>query len=171
MRCSGFMLWIDDLTKPDYLIEFERAYHFPLMGDINGFHLLPLLVGVMMFAQQKLMPKPKKSTAAASTPQAQQAEQMQKMMPYMSLIMILLFYKFPSGLNLYIMTSSLFGAIEQWYIRTHIKKKDLDKPVKDNAAPRRRRVSPSWLEKLQKQAEETQKLSSQRAKKHKRQRT
>ena len=89
---------------------------------------------------------------------------MQKMMPYMSLLMIIIFYKFPSGLNLYIMTSSLFGAIEQWYIRNHIKKQDLEGPPPEKP-PRKRRSGPSFFERLQKQAEEAQKIRSQRDKK------
>lgn len=158
MRGRGFVWWIDDLTAPDDL------YHFspPLFGKIEVFHLLPILVGVMMFAQQKLMPKPRKPQSSSSSSQAQQAEQMQKMMPYMSLMMIFLFYKFPSGLNLYIMASSLFGAIEQWRIRKHIKARENEPPAPKVARPKAPRKGPSLFEKLQQKAEEAQKLRSQR---------
>jgi YidC/Oxa1 family membrane protein insertase len=168
MRCQGFVWWINDLTRPDNLFTFSHPVHVPLLGELDGFHLLPILVGITMFAQQKLMPKPTRSPSASSSQQSQQAEQMQKMMPYMSLVMIFLFYRFPSGLNLYIMTSSLFGALEQWYIRKHIKKSDLDKPAGPRPAkPNKPRKAPSFLERIAKQAEEAQRLPSKRDKKKK----
>jgi len=162
MRCHGFVSWINDLTVPDALYTFSSPLTVPIFGwKIEAFHLLPLLVGFTMFAQQKLMPKPTHQ-AAADSPQAQQAEQMQKIMPYMSLVMILIFYNFPSGLNLYIMTSSLIGAAEQLYIRKHISQQDLEGPPAAARAAQPKRSGPSLLEWIQKRAEEAQKLPSQR---------
>ncbi|NOX57264.1 MAG: membrane protein insertase YidC [Planctomycetes bacterium] len=161
MRGEPFMLWISDLTAPDCLIHFEKAVSIPLMDDMTCFHLLPILVGVMMFAQQKLMPRPKPDPSVKKTSQSEQAEQMQKIMPYMSFVMIFLFYKFPSGLNLYIMTSSLVGAIEQLYIRKHIKLKDLEPPKEDK--PRKPRGGPSFLQKLQQRAEDAQRQAKHRS--------
>ena len=158
MRGRGFCLWINDLTVPDNLLVFDT----PLFGKIESFHLLPILVGVMMFAQQKLMPKAKKDPKLAKSATSEQAEQMTKMMPYMSLMMIFLFYKFPSGLNLYIMTSSLIGAAEQVYIRKHISKKDLEGPKPKVVKPKKTRTHPSLLERLQKKAEEAQKSRDMR---------
>ncbi|HRX85236.1 MAG TPA: YidC/Oxa1 family membrane protein insertase, partial [Phycisphaerae bacterium] len=153
----------NDLTKPDELVTFGHTLTVPIVGwHLTAFHLLPLLVGIMMFAQQKLMPKPTHQTAS-DTPQALQAEQMQKFMPYMSLVMIIVFYNFPSGLNLYIMTSSLIGALEQLYIRRHISQQDLSpQPAGLNNPPKRRIKTPALLDWLQKQAEEAQKLPSRR---------
>jgi len=171
MRGRGFFWWIEDLTAPDCLIPFADPIVIPLLGwKVTCFNLLPLLVGVIMFAQQKLMPKPKRPASASSSPQTQQAEQMQKMMPYMSLLMILLFYKFPSGLNLYIMTSSLIGTAEQFYIRKHLKKQDEEgsqgpAPPPTPKKPRRRST---WFDRLQKRAEEAQRLRSHREHKEKR---
>ena len=134
----------------------------PLLGwKIAAFHLLTLLVGIVMFAQQKLMPKPTHQ-AAADSPQAQQAEQMQKIMPYMSLMMIIIFYNFPSGLNLYIMTSSLIGAVEQLYIRRHISQQDLSGPTVPPGSPKPRRKPPAFIEWLQRQAEQAQKTHPQK---------
>jgi YidC/Oxa1 family membrane protein insertase len=162
MRGEGFIFWINDLTRPDELWKFDHAITIPLLGwKIAAFHLLPLLVGIVMFAQQKLMPKPSHA-AAADSPQAQQAEQMQKIMPYMSLMMIVIFYNFPSGLNLYIMTSSLIGAVEQLYIRRHISQKDLEAPAVPAGPAKPPRRPPALLEWLQKKAEEAQKMPSQR---------
>jgi YidC/Oxa1 family membrane protein insertase len=162
MRCEGFIWWINDLTAPDALHTFASPISMPLVGwKLSAFNLLPLLVGVVMFTQQKLMPKPKHEVAVDS-PQAQQAEQMQKIMPYMSLVMIIFFYNLPSGLNLYIMTSSLVGALEQLYIRRHISQQDLQAPAQSAQAAKRGGKQPAVLEWLQKKAEEAQKLQSQR---------
>ncbi len=167
MRCEGFFWWIRDLTAPDELIRFDQPIVVPLLGwEIDAFHLLPLLVGVLMFGQQKLMPKPKASVAHDS-PQAQQAEQMQKIMPYMSLVMIVIFYRFPSGLNLYIMTSSLIGMIEQIYIRRHVEAiKEAGPPAPKKAGKQRK--APGFIDWLQKQAEDAQKVRSQRDQRNKR---
>lgn len=162
MRGEGFVWWINDLTKPDELYVFSHPLTVPILGwKVAAFHLLPLLVGILMFAQQKLMPKPKHAVAA-DTPQAQQAEQMQKIMPYMSLMMILVFYNFPSGLNLYIMTSSLIGALEQLYIRRHISKQDLEAQTVPAGGGKPRFKTPALLDWLQKQAEQAQKMPSRR---------
>ena len=76
-----------------------------------------------MFLQQKLM-----SSASAST--GSQAAQQQKMMMWMMPIMMLLFlYRAPSGLNLYIMTSTAGGVLEQYIIRKHIREKDAQESV------------------------------------------
>src|SRR5262249_7879832 len=43
--------WIDNLTSPDVL--FTWNYSLPLIG--NQFHLLPILLGGLMFVQQRMM--------------------------------------------------------------------------------------------------------------------
>jgi len=164
MRCRGFVWWIDDLTVPDRLIPFSEPINVPILPALDGFNLLPILVGVFMFSQQKLMPKPKPAASSSSSSQSQQAEQMQKIMPYMSLIMILFFYGFPSGLNLYIMTSSLIGTAEQIYIRKHIKEQDLDAgsggPGGRGSKKRRALPGSGLWGRLQAQAEEARKQAT-----------
>lgn len=166
MRHEAFVFWIRDLTAPDMLIQFDAPVQVPLMGPVSGFNLLPILVGVFMFVQQKMMPKPKPPPGPPS-PQAEQAAQMQKIMPYMSLVMSLIFYNMPSGLNLYIGASSLFGTIEQWRIRKHLEH------LKKQPSPAEERVvrkkiegprKPSVFEKLKKAAENAQKLQSDKKK-------
>jgi membrane protein insertase Oxa1/YidC/SpoIIIJ len=71
---------------------------------------------VVFFIQQKLQPKP----PAATPEQAQQ----QKMMQWMSLLFPLFLYSGPSGLNLYIFTSTTIGIIESKRIRKHIKERE-----------------------------------------------
>ena len=172
MRHEPFMLWIQDLTAPDGMITFSKCYTVPLVGAMIGpvcsFNLLPILVSLFMFLQQKLMPKPKPTQ---SGPQSEQAAQMQKIMPYMTIFFGLLFYNMPSGLNLYIWTSSFFGMIEQWRIRKHLddlKNTPPEKP-KDTgggipAKPKTPR-KPSFFARLQKAADNAQKVQSGKDKK------
>ena len=152
--------WIKDLTAPDAIFTFSSP--LPLIG--TTFNLLPILVSLFMYIQQKMQPKPKPNPNMTDQQRSQQ-EMMQKMMPMMSIMMLFIFYKMPSGLNLYIMFSSVFGTIEQYRIRKHIKEREaagtLQKKAKkkeeDIFGRRRKPGKPSFFEKLRKMAEDAQK--------------
>jgi YidC/Oxa1 family membrane protein insertase len=160
------LTWIPDLTAQDALIQFSSPIHIPLFGwELTSFNVMPLLVGLFMYIQQKTQPKPKPNPNMTEQ-QRQQQEAMQRMMPMMSAMMVLIFYKMPSGLNLYVMFSSLFGWLEQRVIRKHIREREaagtLHKPprwgtqdVVGKPAGRDRKLS--WFERLQKAAEAAQK--------------
>ncbi|MFQ5591015.1 MAG: YidC/Oxa1 family membrane protein insertase [Phycisphaerae bacterium] len=162
-----FLPWIHDLTAPDALFTFSSHLVIPIVGwTIDSFNLLPLLVAVFMYTQQKLQPKPAPNPNMTDQ-QRQQQEMMQKMMPLMSIMMLLIFYKMPAGLNLYIMSSSLFGTIEQKRIRAHIKEQEaagtLLKPAERQATGgATKRSTPSLFQKLQAMAENAQKAQPQR---------
>jgi YidC/Oxa1 family membrane protein insertase len=115
LRGAQFLpFWITDLSAPDALFRF-KAVVLPLFGTLDSFNLLPILMGVAFYLQQKLMP-----TQAAADPQtAQQQKIMMFMMPVMFPLML---YNSPSGLNLYIMASVFGGVIEQYIIKKHIDK-------------------------------------------------
>ncbi len=170
MRHQGaiFLPWVDDLTAQDALIPFANPLTIPLLGwHIYSFNLLPPLVALFMYIQQKTQPKPEPNPNA-SPEQRQQQEMMQKMMPMMSIMMLVIFYNMPSGLNLYIMFSSVFGWIEQKRIRAHIKEQKeagtFAKPKpKPDEAQKSRPGKPSFFQKLQAMAEEAQKKQAKRA--------
>jgi len=169
MRHEGFLFtWVNDLTAPDALIPFSKPFVIPLVGwEIAAFNLLPPLVSFFMYIQQKSQPKPKPNPNATEQQKAQQ-EMMQKMIPLMSVMMLIFFYNAPSGLNLYIMFSSLFGWIEQKRIRAHIKEREesgtLHKaPPQPEAEHRKKRTEEmSFFEKLQKMAEDAKKSQATR---------
>ena len=120
LRGAAFLpFWITDLSVPDALVRFSMVT-IPVFGwKINSLNLLPIMMGVAFYFQQKLMPQ---SSAAAANPQAaQQQKMMMVMMPIMFPIML---YSAPSGLNLYIMASTFAGVIEQYVIRKHIEEKE-----------------------------------------------
>ena len=118
LRGAEFLpFWITDLSSPDALFKF-RAIAIPLFGRVDSFNLLPILMGIAFYLQQKLTP----SQSASTDPQmAQQQKIMMIMMPVMFPLML---YTSPSGLNLYIMASVFGGVIEQYIIKKHIQQKD-----------------------------------------------
>jgi len=118
LRGAQFLpFWITDLSAPDALFRF-KAISLPLLGTLDSFNLLPILMGVAFYLQQKLMP----AQAAADPQTAQQQKIMMFMMPVMFPLML---YNSPSGLNLYIMASVFGGVLEQYYIKKHIAKQEL----------------------------------------------
>ncbi|MGD2094371.1 MAG: YidC/Oxa1 family insertase periplasmic-domain containing protein [Phycisphaerales bacterium] len=117
LRGAPFLpFWITDLSMPDALIRFH-AVTLPLFGKLDSFNLLPILMGVAMYMQQALMP-----SQAASNPQVAQQQKMMKIM--FPIMLPLILYKGPSGVNLYFMASTFAGVIEQKIIRKHIKEKE-----------------------------------------------
>jgi len=111
------LTWIHDLAKPDQLIKFAHPIPLMLFGwQLHAINLLPILMVGVTYLNQKFMPKP-----VATTPEQ---EQQQKMMMWMTLVFPLMFYTFPSGLNLYYVTSMGLGIIESKIVRDHIKKKE-----------------------------------------------
>ncbi|MHC4285674.1 MAG: YidC/Oxa1 family insertase periplasmic-domain containing protein, partial [Planctomycetota bacterium] len=118
LRGKGFLpFWITDLSMPDALYRFPTAIIVPLLGwKIESLNLLPLMMGLAFYLQQKLMPH---QAGASANPQvAQQQKMMMFMMPLMFPLML---YKAPSGVNLYIMSSTFAGVFEQYFIRKHIR--------------------------------------------------
>jgi len=117
LRGATFLpFWITDLSVPDALFSFP-AIDLPLFGVLSSFNLLPILMGVAFYLQQKLMP-------SQSSTGSQAAQQQKMMMVMMPILFPLMLYKAPSGLNLYIMSSVSAGAIEQYIIRNHIREKE-----------------------------------------------
>ncbi len=100
--------WINDLSTSEAL--FMLPVSLPFYG--NEFNLLPVLMAVTMFFQSKMtMQDPKQKS----------------MMYIMPIFMLVLFNRFPSGLNLYYTLFNLLTIIQQKYI--HVDEED-DKPVK-----------------------------------------
>jgi YidC/Oxa1 family membrane protein insertase len=85
MRQAPFALWITDLSTRD------------------PYFVLPLLMGIAMFVQQKLNPAP---------PDPIQA----KVMSILPVIFTVFFAFFPSGLVLYWLTNSVLSVLQQWNI-------------------------------------------------------
>ncbi len=107
--------WIDDLTAPDVLFRWKTPIFF--IG--NEFHLLPILIGLVMFAQQKFLSTSPKDPQQMTDQQRQQ----QAMGTMMTVVFTVMFYNFPSGLNIYWLSSLLLGMLQQWWISREMQKK------------------------------------------------
>jgi YidC/Oxa1 family membrane protein insertase len=120
LRGAKFLpVWITDLSAPDALFSFPLVT-LPLLGwRVSSFNLLPILMGVAFYLQQRLTPQ---QTNTAANPQL---AQQQKMMAVMTTVLFpLMLYSAPSGLNLYIMASTFAGAIEMYVIKKHIEQQE-----------------------------------------------
>jgi YidC/Oxa1 family membrane protein insertase len=96
LRHAPFIFWLDNLTAPD------------------PYYVLPLIMGVSMFIQQKLNPPP---------PDPIQA----KVMMALPFVFTVFFAFFPSGLVLYWTVNQLLSITQQWYITRRIEKAEAEK--------------------------------------------
>jgi YidC/Oxa1 family membrane protein insertase len=136
LRHQPFCLWMSDLSSPDALVSFSTPFNIPLlsyvMGPVYALNLLPIIMTITMYAQQKLTQKMTKAGTPPTPPPVDkdgnpvpdQTAQQQKMMNFMTLFFGLLFYNFPSGLNLYILSSNILGMGEQYIIKRELRKRE-----------------------------------------------
>ena len=98
LRQAPFMMWIKDLSLPDSIVSFGGK--LPMVGW-ESLSLLPILMGVAMFFQQKMTTVDPK----------------QKMMVYMMpVFMVFIFMSLPAGLNLYWLINNILSIGEQYLI-------------------------------------------------------
>jgi len=103
VRGAHFVGWITDLSQQDVL--FTLPVTLPLIG--NAFSLLPILMGLSMYAQSKLGGSP---TGGSSMTQP---AGMTVMLP---VVFTVLFYKMPSGLVIYWIVNTVLSVAQQYYI-------------------------------------------------------
>ena len=91
LRQAGFIFWIHDLSTKD------------------PYYVLPLIMGISMFVQQRLSPAP---------PDPIQA----KVMMALPVVFTLFFAFFPAGLVLYWVVNNVLSIAQQWYITKSLEK-------------------------------------------------
>ena len=89
LRQAPFMFWIKDMSIPD------------------PYYVLPLIMGVTMFVQQKLSPAP---------PDPIQA----KVMMSLPIVFTFMFLWFPAGLVLYWVVNNMLSIAQQWVITKRV---------------------------------------------------
>jgi YidC/Oxa1 family membrane protein insertase len=94
LRQAGFVLWIKDLSTPD------------------PYFVLPVVMGVTMFIQQKLNPAPMDPVQ----------EKVMLMLPF---IFTVFFAFFPSGLVLYWVVNNILSIAQQWLIIRNLERAGL----------------------------------------------
>jgi YidC/Oxa1 family membrane protein insertase len=90
LRQAPWMLWINDLSAKD------------------PFYVLPLIMGLTMFVQQRMNPPPADPTQA-------------KVLMFMPILFTVLFLQFPAGLMLYWTINNALSIVQQMFIT-----KDMD---------------------------------------------
>lgn len=93
LRQAPFIFWLNDLSIKD------------------PFYVLPLIMGISMFIQQKLNPAP---------PDPMQA----KIMMSLPFVFTIFFAFFPAGLVLYWVVNNILSITQQWYITRKIEQAD-----------------------------------------------
>lgn len=99
LRQAPFIFWIHDLSVSD------------------PYYILPVMMGLSMFLQQRLNPPP---------PDPMQA----KLMMFMPIVFTILFAKFPAGLMLYWFVNNTLSFLQQWYIMHSMAKKEQAKKAR-----------------------------------------
>ncbi|MBP9853889.1 MAG: YidC/Oxa1 family insertase periplasmic-domain containing protein [Candidatus Omnitrophica bacterium] len=105
-------LWIKDLSHADRL--FVLNHNFPVIG--NEINLLPILMMVIMYFQQKFSSK---NMVLSDPMQIQQQKMIAVIMPF---FLGFIFYKFASGLTLYFTMFYIFSTVTQWKLSKEPKK-------------------------------------------------
>lgn len=109
LRHAPFIWWVTDLSAPELL------YDFNLFGFLVPIRLLPLLMGLSMYFQQKLNP------SGGMDPTQQ------KVMNFLPLIFTVMFWGFPSGLVIYWLVNNVISIGQQYFL---LKSRAKAKPVK-----------------------------------------
>jgi YidC/Oxa1 family membrane protein insertase len=100
LRHAPFIGWINDLSAPDRLGNFDFA--IPFMDAPYGIPVLTLIMGATMLWQQKMTPATGDPTQA-------------KMMMLMPVVFTFIFINFSSGLVLYWLVNNVLSIGQQYY--------------------------------------------------------
>lgn len=96
LRYASF-LWIADLSEPEGLLSAYLPF--------GGINILPILMAATMALQTAL------------TPSTGDKNQQKMMMVFMPIMMLVMFYNFPSALSLYWTLSQVLSIVQMWMIR------------------------------------------------------
>jgi YidC/Oxa1 family membrane protein insertase len=138
LRQAPFLGWIHDLSEPDRFMYL--GLNVPLL-DLEYLNILPPLMVVLWILQQKVMPKPTD----------EQALRMQKMMMWMPILFGFFLYNYAAGLSLYMITTSIFGILEQTVIKKIW-------PIDDREMPKKKGGFMNRLAKMQEQAKSLEEM-------------
>ncbi|MHC5025400.1 MAG: YidC/Oxa1 family insertase periplasmic-domain containing protein [Planctomycetota bacterium] len=131
---GGAWEFLGDLSRADRFIPLfdePKTFSLFLQFDYSSINILPLVMGVLFFLQQKYMSPP------PSPSMTKEQLQQQKIMKIMMVVMMPVFlYSAPSGLTLYILTSSTIGILESRRIRAHVAQMDLEPTKKKELSPK-----------------------------------
>ena len=162
--------WCGNLAAPDQFLNWQ-SWMPGWIANETGYlgpylNILPILTMFLFILQQKLFTPPATDD---------QQKMMQKMMMFMMLFMGFMFFKVPSGLCLYFITSSLWAVVERKLLPkpkldtdrfSHLDSDDEDKPAAKPTRAEKRKQANSMKEEAERmtQAEELRKTKAERKK-------
>lgn len=119
-------IWIGLNTALRNAIELRHAPWFSWITDLSAkdpYYILPFVMAASMYLATKM------------TPMTTTDPQQQAMMKFMPLSFAVMFIIFPisSGLAVYILTSSLVGIVQQWYLNRQHPLTPVFKPAKSKS--------------------------------------
>lgn len=154
---GGSWAFLGDLSEPDKLIPLPFSLEIPLisslMGAIESINLLPVLMGVMFYIQQKYLSPPQTATLSP------EMELNQKITKVMIVVLFPLFmYNAPAALVVYFLTNSSLGILESKWIRAKVEREDAARALLPKPPRGSKPDGPkSFLQRIQEGVEERQK--------------
>ena len=103
LRQASFVFWLTDLSEPD-----------PYM-------ILPILMGLFMFLQQRMMMPKRVNKEDMDEKQLAQMQSQKMMMYIMPVFLVFIFRSLPAGLVLYWTVFNVFSIIQQYFIMKKFK--------------------------------------------------
>ncbi len=127
---GGYWGFLADLSDQDRFIPIPTVT-IPIVGwQFHSLNLLPALLGVVFYMQQKYLQPPQ------TTQLTPEQEQQQRMMKVMMVVLFPLFmYTSPAALVLYFMVSSVIASLEAKHIRASVERRDAERKAKGEPDP------------------------------------
>jgi len=116
MRQAPFYLWVKDLSAPDptSVLNLFGLLPFSVPSFLG---ILPILMGLSIFIQQKLSPKPTDPIQA-------------KIMSFLPWVFMLFLASFPSGLLIYWTWNNILSILQQYVLTRRLKRQNEAKEAK-----------------------------------------
>ena len=129
MRHQPFVLWIKDLSAPDPLTPVNLFGLLPFTPPaMIAIGILPILMGVTMYLQQKLNPQPADPVQ-------------QKVFGLMPIIFTFILAPFAAGLVLYWTVNNVLSILQQWTLmKRHDKERAAEQAAKAQAKAEKRKA-------------------------------
>lgn len=114
-------------------LEHAGFFWVPNLAETDPYHILPILVALAMFVQQKI-------SMASTGGNAQTAQMMNTMLYVMPAMMLFVCWSMPAGLCLYWAFFSVLSIIQQYFMNKQRKKELAERAVRE-AAEKEKRIA------------------------------
>ena len=113
-------------------LEHAAFFWIPNLGEKDPFFILPVLVALTMFLQQKI--------SMATTPSAAENPTMKTMLYVMPAMMLFVCWSMPAGLCLYWAFFSILGIVQQFFMNKQ-KRREMAARAEREAAEKEKRIA------------------------------